>query len=93
MSLPLSYLESILSQIKLDEVTVEAELREKDEKEGEQGKEEKEHDRKAEDEAKPETKQEVEGAATSKKRRTKRARPDNPKETVKDRKPSSQKSK
>lgn len=81
MSLPLSYLESILSQIKLDEITQEnMEMEE-------------ESDRKAEDEAKLETKQEVEGTASSKKRRTKRARPDNPKETVKDRKPSSQKSK
>lgn len=78
-TLPLSILERMLSDAKLDEITQENM--------------EKESDRKAEDEAKPETKQEVEGAASSKKRRTKRTRPDNPKETVKDRKPSSQKSK
>ena len=79
-TMPLSYLKSILDQTKLDEITYESEMEE-------------ENDRKAEDEAKPETKQEVEGTATSKKRRTKRSGPDNPKETVKDRKPSSQKSK
>lgn len=78
-SMPLSYLKSILDQTKLDEITLEAM--------------EEESDRKAEDEAKPETKQEVERAATSKKRGTRRVRPDNPKETVKDRKPSSQESK
>lgn len=78
-SMPLSYLKSILDQTKLDEITLETM--------------EEESDRKAKDEAKPEAKQEVEGTASSKKRRTKRARPDNPKETVKDRKPSSQKSK
>ena len=78
-TLPLSILERMLSDIKLDEITQESM--------------EKESDRKAEDEAKLETKQEVEGTATSKKRRTKRAGPDNPKEAVKDRKPSSQKSK
>jgi len=78
-SMPLSYLKSILDQTKLDEITLETM--------------EEESDRKAEDEAEPETKQEVEGATPSKKRGTKRARPDNPKETVKDRKPSSQKSK
>lgn len=80
-TLPLSILERMLNDRKLDEITYEAIA------------EEMENDRKAEDEAKPETKQEVEGTATSKKRRTKRSGPDNPKETVKDRKPSSQKSK
>ena len=79
-TLPLSILERMLSDAKLAEITKDSILEE-------------ESDRKAEDEAELETKQEVERAATPKKRGTKRARPDNPKETVKDRKPSSQKSK
>ena len=75
----------MLNDRKLDEITYESMAQEM--------MEEMENDRKAEDEAELETKQEVERAATPKKRGTKRARPDNPKETVKDRKPSSQKSK
>lgn len=78
-TLPLSILERMLSDAKLEEITLETM--------------EEESDRKAEDEAELETEQKMEGATPSKKCGTKRSGPDNQKKVIKNRKPSSQKSK
>lgn len=84
-TLPLSILEGMLNDRKLDEITYESMAQEM--------MEEMENDRKAEVEAEPETKQEVERTTPPEKCGTKRARPDNQKKAIKNRKPSSQKSK